>query len=211
MYRKSKKLLGYNIALFVFIVSLIVVFVGLRYYEEYQNNLEEAEKQEQLSQSKYVPPSPKPSGNSISNNPSPKPAPAPRPKPKPKPEIKTASDEDYNRLETILPQNQVIQDLPDNARILLSFFNFNTGERQWERDYLIGKGSATQVSSMPNDLDMKMIMHSRNVPLLKEGNLCNVVATAKKNGDYATELVGSKTSLLWKYKGVMKYKDCLGL
>jgi len=94
---------------------------------------------------------------------------------------------------------------------LLSFFNFNSGTRQWERDYLIGKGTAQQVSSMPGDLDMKMIMHSRNVPLLKGDNLCSVIATAKKNGDYATEIVRSKASLLWKYKGVMSYKDCLGL
>lgn len=209
MSLKSKKGVLYNIAMFVFIVGLIVTFVGLRYYEEYQGNIEES-KTQQSSQSKYVPP--KTTGKTTTNtNPKPKPKPAPKPQPKPKPQIQTATDADYQRLETILPQNEIIQKLPDDARILLSFFNFNTGVRQWERDYLLGKGTATQVDSMPGDLDMKMIMHSRNVPLLKEGNLCDVVQIAKKNGDYATELVKSKTSLLWKYKSIMGYKDCLGL
>ena len=43
------------------------------------------------------------------------------------PEIVTASEDDYGRLEDILPQNEIIQVLPESAKIKLSFFNFNSG------------------------------------------------------------------------------------
>jgi len=190
----------------VYSTILIILFMGsLIAFQEYQNHINEqiknSEKQEtqnSVSQhSTYHAPS-NPSQSPIPKNPEPV-------------EIKTASEEDYQRLEQILPQNEVIQALPENAKISISFFNFNTGYREWERDYLLTKAKAVQIDSIPEDVDMKLIMHSRNVPLLKQGNLCEVIAIAKANGDFATETMISKTKLLWKYKSMMSYKECLGL
>jgi len=120
----------------------------------------------------------------------------------------SASLEDYSRLEQIIPQNEIIQKLPDDAKLMISFYNFKTGERTWERDYTITKGNA--VEGYSDDVDFVMVMHSRWLSILDNSNLCSVVQSAKMNGDFYIDLKSSKVKLLWKYKSVSSYKDCLG-
>ena len=136
--------------------------------------------------------------------------PAPQTTPSEPQEIITASEEDYGRLEDILPQNEIIQLLPESAKIKLSFFNFNTGEREWERTYILTTGKAVQGEASLSEVDMALIMHSRNLPLLKGDNFCEVINGAQENGDFAMETEMSTISLGWKYKSIIGYKDCLG-
>ncbi len=125
-------------------------------------------------------------------------------------EIVTASEEDYQRLEEILPQNEIIQLLPESARIKLSFFNFNSGSREWERTYILTTGNAIQGEASLSEVDMALIMHSRNLPLLKGDNFCEIIQSAQRNGDFAMETEKSTVSLGWKYKSIIGYRDCLG-
>lgn len=130
--------------------------------------------------------------------------------PKEPKEIISASEEDYERLEIILPQNEIIQKLPEKAKIKLSFFNFNSGSREWERTYILTTGNAIQGDASLSEIDMALIIHSRNLPLLNGDNFCEVIKRAQRNGDFAMETEKSTVSLGWKYKRIIGYKDCLG-
>ena len=143
--------------------------------------------------------------SSTSYNPSPRTS---NPSPPSSPVIITASEEDYERFERIMPQTDLVQDIPENGRIQLSFFNFNSGYREWERDYILTRGSVVQGAA--GDVDIKLILHSRNLPKLNENNICEVFQNAKKQGDFGSELLISKTKFSWKYKWMMGYKACLG-
>ena len=146
-----------------------------------------------------------PSSSGTSYNPSPRTS---NPSPPSSPVIITASEEDYERFETIMPKTGLVQDIPEKGKIQISFFNFNSGYREWERDYILTRGNVVQGTA--GDIDIKLILHSRNLPKLNENNVCEVFQNAKKQGDFGSELIISKMSFTWKYKGMMGYKSCLG-
>ena len=150
------------------------------------------------------------------SQPAPRPAPrtsSPRPpsvpsSPPSQQVIITASEEDYARFERIMPQTDLVQDIPEKGKIMISFFNFNTGYREWERDYILTKGNV--VEGYADDVDIKLILHSRNLPKLNENNVCEIFQNAKAQGDFGSELLISKATFTWRYKGMMGYKSCLG-
>ena len=59
-----------------------------------------------------------------------------------------------------------------------------------------------------SDADIEMIVNSKYISQL--GNLCLAVQNAKANGDLEYEYNIGKTKLLWKYKSMMKHKNCFG-
>ena len=104
----------------------------------------------------------------------------------------------------------MIQELPEDALISLRLYNFDTGVRQWEKSYAITKGNVEEANLQNLDstkLDAEIIIHSKYV---LSAEFCTAIKQAKANNDFGYELKASKTSLLWKYKGMMKYKDCFG-
>ena len=46
----------------------------------------------------------------------------------------------YDNIEQILSGSDLAQNLPANAVLLLRFYNFDSGERDWEKSYIIQKG-----------------------------------------------------------------------
>ena len=120
-----------------------------------------------------------------------------------------ATQEDYQRLEDILPNNEIIQKLPGDAKINLVFFIVEAGEWVSEKNYIITTGDVVQGSA--DDADMNLFINSKYLSKLTENNFCTIIKGAKSNGDFASQLQISTTSLLWKYKSIMSYKDCLGL
>ncbi len=203
--RKKGKFTAYNLALVILVVILLGIYVGKINIEYHQN----AEDEESSSQAQESPPN---QGITpfVTQNPPVNESP-PIVVPNEPEEIITASEEDYDRLEYILPQNEIIQLLPASAKIKLSFYNFNSGYREWERTYILTTGKAVQGEASLSEVDMALIMHSRNLPLLKEDNFCEVINGAQKNGDFAMETEKSKIFLGWKYRNMLSYKDCLGL
>ncbi len=120
-----------------------------------------------------------------------------------------ATEEDFTNFEKIISKNEMIQDLPTDGTLILSFYKFVAGVRMWEKEYILTKGNV--VEGKLSDYDIRLIMHSKYLTVLDENNFCTVVQTAQKNGDFASETDMSTFSLAWKYKGMMDYKDCLGL
>jgi len=104
-----------------------------------------------------------------------------------------------------LQQQQIIQELPKKAILSLRLYNFDTGERKWVADYTIEKGAVSE--GIPENSDAEIIIHSKYAGKLIN-NFCQTIQQAKANGDVAFELKSDKLSLSWKYRSLMKYKDC---
>jgi hypothetical protein len=115
----------------------------------------------------------------------------------------------YDNLASTLSNTNMIQDLPSDAVILLQFYNFNSGEREFEKSYILTKGKIEQGTT--ENEDIAIYIHSKYLSKLTTANFCSVIQEAKNNGDLGVETKISKTSLLWKYKSIMRYKSCLGL
>jgi hypothetical protein len=152
------------------------------------------------------------SGNVISPSVSSPPAsyspPSPRPVGPSAPVIPLVID--YAKLETILSKNSMINALPEDSKLLLKFYNFNSGERQWEKLFIIQKGIIKETTN-PNEVaDIVLLLHSKYIPELTEANFCSIVQKANANKDLGFETALSKVALAWKFKSMYAYRDCFG-
>ncbi|MFW6282941.1 MAG: hypothetical protein ACOC1P_02715 [Minisyncoccales bacterium] len=116
---------------------------------------------------------------------------------------------DYSTLKQDILESSFIDDLPKKGKIVLSFYNFYTGEREWEKHYILKKNSVEE--GQTSDRDMRILMHSKYVTKLRDSDICDVIGNAKENGDLGIETEESKTSLTFKYRSMMDYKECLGM
>lgn len=114
----------------------------------------------------------------------------------------------YANIARVLSANSMVKDLPTSATILLRFYNFNSGTRQWEKSYILKRGDVQEGNTAA---DMTIIISSKYLSELTSSNLCSVLQKAQKNGDFSTESTMSTLSLMWKYRSMMKYRSCLGL
>ena len=115
----------------------------------------------------------------------------------------------YSELPSILTDQAMIQDLPRDTTILLKFYNFNTGERQWEKSYILKKRSVKEGDT--NEYDLFLYIHSKYLQSFRGQGLCGTIQTANNNGDLGVESELSDIKLSWKFKNIMEYKDCFGL
>ncbi|HJX51005.1 MAG TPA: hypothetical protein VJ438_06090 [Candidatus Nanoarchaeia archaeon] len=120
-----------------------------------------------------------------------------------------ATQEDFQRFIDLIPRNEIIQKLPKDARLLLRFYNSDSGERVWQRDYIITKGNIKE--GFDENVDISMAMHSQYLSKFDGNNFCFIIQDSKRRGDFGSNLLISKVSALWKYKSIMSYKSCLGL
>ena len=117
-------------------------------------------------------------------------------------------DIDYSNFAQALSSSSIVNELPSDSAILLRFYNFNSGEREWEKSYIIRKGEVKE--GYNSDVDMTVVMHSRYIEPLNNKNFCSVIRESQKNGDFGYESKISDARLLWKYKGMIKYRECFG-
>jgi hypothetical protein len=115
---------------------------------------------------------------------------------------------DYSNLASFLSQNEMVKAIPDGAVISLKFFNFNTGERQWEKSYILTRGNAKEGET--NSADISLTLHSKYLKQFNGYNLCSIIKQANANRDLGFESPLSKIKLLWKFKSMYAYRDCLG-
>lgn len=200
----SKKITLYHIGL----ISLMLILVGVFYFSNvYDGSFadflglksDEAPAQTALAT--------QPSQRYTSSvTPSP---PGPTPPPGPVlPFVATATPEQYAQLEVIIPSNEMIQKLPADARIQMTFFNNNRGYWEPEKTYMISRGSMT-----PGTISNPEFIFGMNAKWVSQftlTNFCDIMQTARANGESTVEAIGSKFSLIWKYKSVIGYRKCLG-
>jgi len=103
-----------------------------------------------------------------------------------------------DNFQAYLEKQSIIQDIPKKAEISLIFSDT-------KESYIITKSSVKKGQAI--NPDIIITIPSTYIPSLS--NFCNAIKTANTNKDLGYELVASKMSLLWKYKSMMKYKDCL--
>jgi hypothetical protein len=116
-------------------------------------------------------------------------------------------DINYGNIEAVLSKTNLVNDMPEQGSILIRFYNFNKGYRQWENSYIVKKGS---VKKQKADADISLYLHSKYLPSLNTGNFCYIIQKAKQNGDLGFYSELSKAKLLWRYKGMLKHRKCLG-
>jgi len=114
----------------------------------------------------------------------------------------------YDNMEEMLSKNAIVGELPEGSSISLRFYNFNTGEREWEKSFVMKRGEVKE--GYTQEADITMILHSKYLNQLTDRNFCSVIKSAKANGDLGLESKISKTKLLWKFRSIRQYRDCLG-
>jgi hypothetical protein len=115
---------------------------------------------------------------------------------------------DYSNFIPTVLANEMISDLPKDGSISLNTFNFNTGERQIEKTYLLKKDSVVESKEAA---DIYVNFHSKYVNQVTQNNLCEILTKANNNGDFGAWTELEESTLIWRYKGMLKYRDCLGL
>jgi len=113
----------------------------------------------------------------------------------------------YNNIAQVLSSSDLVNALPESGSILLRFYNFNSGSREWEKSFIIKKGN---VKEGTENADIILNLHSKYLSGLTTGNFCSMISQAKKNKDLGFETSLSTLSLGWKYKSMYKFRDCLG-
>jgi len=115
----------------------------------------------------------------------------------------------YTNMAKELSKQGMIKAMPEDQTILLEFYNFNSGSREVEKTYTLRKGKVTEEKvSNPGII---LSLHSKYLKGLTNKNFCKVIQKANKAGDLGFESSFSEASLAWKFRSMMKYKDCLGL
>jgi hypothetical protein len=113
----------------------------------------------------------------------------------------------YSRLPGVLTQTPMVQDVPKGETILLRFYNFNTGVREFEKSYLLTKSNAKE--GYLDNPEITIVVHSKYVPEINSNNLCETITKAGNNNDVGIYTDLSATKLILKFKSMMEYKDCL--
>jgi len=118
------------------------------------------------------------------------------------------SDEGYSNFAAVMSRNKMIAAMPANGKMLLRLYNFNTGERQWEKSYVLTKGAFKE--GYCEDADLVIYLDSSFVSRITNENFCDIVREAKNSGLMGYDNKISWLSFSWKYKGLVPYRDCLG-
>ncbi|MCH7850521.1 MAG: hypothetical protein IH845_02655 [Nanoarchaeota archaeon] len=116
---------------------------------------------------------------------------------------------DQNSLvrETIL-NSEFVSDIPKDNPISLRFYYFDGSERVWQDEFILADG---QIKESGTPL-IYLTMHTKYLENLENGeDLCDVVKLSKNNGELGFSSGLSETKLAWKYKSMLKHKECFGL
>ena len=103
-----------------------------------------------------------------------------------------------------LPENlekfSVVKDLPEDSSISLTI---------GDNEYSI-EGSNVE-SGEAGNAEISITLPEEYFEVVGEKGWCTGVKIAKEKGDIGLEIAeGEEAELLWKYKGLAKYKKCLG-
>ncbi len=116
-------------------------------------------------------------------------------------DIVPLSAADRQKVVETLSSSDFVKDVPAGSPIFLRFFSFSGGERIWHDGFLIGEDKEPVVY---------LTLDSKYISQFNQDNLCEVIKRANQNKDLGFYSESSKATLLWKYKSMLKYRDCLG-
>jgi predicted nuclease of restriction endonuclease-like (RecB) superfamily len=117
------------------------------------------------------------------------------------------TNEEKEKITKVIFSSEMTKEIPEKNPISLQFFHFNYGYRTWQDKFIIANGRILN----NGETIIKLSLKSNYIEEFKEDNLCEIIQKAKEIGDLGFDSEYSKTELLWKYKGMLKYKDCFGI
>jgi hypothetical protein len=117
----------------------------------------------------------------------------------------------YSNFALIISQNALIRNLPEDSSLLLRFYNFNSGSREWEKAFSLKRGNVVEIIN-PESInpDIIILVHSKYLNELNSVNFCQIIEKANSAGDLGFESQLSDAKLLWKFKSMLSYRKCLG-
>jgi|GEM_PF-1565478 len=120
----------------------------------------------------------------------------------------TYTKPDFDRLKNVMQEQQIVRDVPSAGKISLKFYHFAEGCRIWDKSYILSDG---QILEGGGESDIQLWIASSYVDRITESNFCDIIKEARANGDLGQDATESEVTLLWRYKSMLKYKECLGI
>ncbi|MFA5855869.1 MAG: hypothetical protein WC867_00795 [Candidatus Pacearchaeota archaeon] len=124
------------------------------------------------------------------------------------PQVDTYKLPDFNKLQETLAKEPIINDFPKAGNMRLRFYHFYNGNRIWDKSFYITQGS---IVAKDTTADIDIWMSSDYASVFNGNNLCDTVQDARTKGHLGQDSGLTKTQLLWKYSGMVKYKSCFGI
>ena len=112
----------------------------------------------------------------------------------------------YENFAEVISKNSMIKALPKDEKILLRFYDFNSGERTFDKSYYLSAGRIEETKD--ESAEIVVLMHSKYMNGLTNKNLCSTFKKANQNRDFGIESSLSDVKMAWKFRALMKYKDC---
>ncbi len=115
---------------------------------------------------------------------------------------------DFSRLESVMAEQPIVKDVPKSGKISLKFYHITEDCKIWDKAYILSDGKITAGDGAS---DMQIWISSNYVDRITVDNFCDIAKEAINSGDFGKSMTASKITLLWRYSGMLKYKDCLGI
>lgn len=116
------------------------------------------------------------------------------------------TDIQKQKVEQTILSSEFLQDIPEKNPISIRFFYFEEGQRVWQDTFYMGEGELLSSAQAT----IKLTLHSKYIDEFNGNNLCSVIQTANQNKDLGFESSYSEANLLWKYKSMLKHRECFG-
>jgi hypothetical protein len=110
----------------------------------------------------------------------------------------------FSEFERRLANDNLVVNLPDDAKISLNFYDIDEGERRVVDSYFITRAYAEQRESLDADLTIFVPEEYKDENL----TLCEACKEAVRNGKFGFEVKASYFSLLWKYRNMKDFEGC---
>lgn len=115
---------------------------------------------------------------------------------------------DFTNMKEKLAKEPFVNDIPAKGSIRLRFYHFIENCRIWDKTYYMSGG---KIEEKNLNADIDVWIHSDYVEKFNEKTLCEIINDAKNNGDLGRDSDLSKTTLLWRYKSMLGYRECIGI
>ncbi|OGJ20570.1 hypothetical protein A3K73_05290 [Candidatus Pacearchaeota archaeon RBG_13_36_9] len=120
----------------------------------------------------------------------------------------TYTEPDFDRLKNVMQEQQIVKDVPSAGKISLKFYHFAEGCRIWDKSYILSDGKITEGGG---ESDIQLWIASSYVDRITETNFCDIIKEARASGDLGQDATAGEATLLWRYKSMLKYRECLGI
>ncbi len=107
-----------------------------------------------------------------------------------------------------LEGNSMIKSMPKKGSVLLHFYKFENGNREISQTYSVVGNDVSNGNNLVDESDLEIYIDEKYISEMGKG-FCSALKKANNNGELEIELKKSEGEILFKYRGLLKYKDCL--